>query len=348
MIKRPALLACALLLLALIPTSSQALPKGTKVELYKGGLAFPIDMAWVEGTKKIFFTEKDSGRIRVMVGKDLKSRACVDLDVDPEGEQGALGIALHPRFKKNNFLYVYYTNASPNEHRVTRFTVRNDRCVDPNHIVTGLQTGGGYHNGGQLEFVGGDLYVSVGEAHEPSEAQDRSSRLGKILRLNPNGSVPEGNPFDNAVWSYGHRNPFGLAHKPGTRQIYSSENGPSCDDEVNKIVKGKNYGWGPNYDCGSAGVGPNPKGPMVRYENIIVPTDMWWYRGRLKSLSGSLYMGDYGNGRLHRLVMNKSGTNVTADRIIHDGDAGITDVAKGPGGWLYFMTSSGMFRIVPR
>src|SRR5687767_7077938 len=91
---------------------SKALPKGTKVETYKGDLSFPIDMAWVPGTKKIFFTEKDSGKIRVLVGKTLKQRACTDLDVQSDGERGALGLALHPRFKSNGFLYVYYTNAS--------------------------------------------------------------------------------------------------------------------------------------------------------------------------------------------------------------------------------------------
>lgn len=337
-------------LLAFGAGPTQALPEKTKVQTYKGGLDFPVDMAWVPGSKKIFFTEKNTGKVRVLVGKTLKARACIDLDVASSGEQGALGIALHPSFKKNRYLYVYYTNSSPEEHRVTRFTVRNDRCESAKNIVTGLRTSGGYHNGGQIEFVKGKLFVSVGEAHEAAEAQDTASRLGKILRYNPNGSVPSGNPFgaDNPVWSYGHRNPFGLGHKPGTSRIYSSENGPSCDDELNKINKGRNYGWGSNYRCGTRGVGPNPKGPLVRYSEIIVPTDLWWYRGRMKSLSGSLYMGDFGTGRLHRLVMNRRGTKVTADRIIYDGGDGIVDVTEGPGGWLYFATSSAIYRIVPQ
>jgi glucose/arabinose dehydrogenase len=328
---------------------SDALPRKTKVQTYKSGLAFPIDMAWVRGTKKVFFTEKNSGKIRVLVGKKLKQRACANLDVNSSGERGLLGLALDPRFKKNHLLYVYYTNASPVENRVTRFRVRNDRCTSADHIVTGLQSSSGYHTGGQLEFVGGKLFVSVGESHEPAAAQDESSRLGKILRLNPDGSVPDGNPFgdNNPVWSTGHRNPFGLAHKPGTNQIYETENGPQCDDEVNRIVKGRNYGWGPNYECGTAGVGPNPRGPLVRYSNIIVPTDPWWYRGRMKSLNGSLYFGGYGDEELHRLVMNDRGTRVTDDRTIYSGDP-IVDVSQGPGGWLYFMTPNAIKRIVPR
>ena len=349
MIRKLLVLATALAVLGVPGMPSKALPKGTKVETYKGGLSFPIDMAWVPGTKKIFFTEKDSGKIRVLVGKTLKQRACADLDVQSDGERGALGLALHPRFKSNGLLYVYYTNADPVENRVTRFKVRNDRCTDAEHIVTGLRSSSGYHTGGQLEFVGGKLFVSVGESHEPAEAQDRSSRLGKILRLNPDGSVPSGNPFgdNNPVWSTGHRNPFGLAHKPGSNRLYETENGPSCDDEVNHIVKGRNYGWGENYQCGSKGVGANPKGPIVRYSDVIVPTDPWWYRGRMKSLSGSLYVGGFGDNRLHRLVLNRRGTKVTADRVIHSGDS-IVDVSKGPGGWLYFMTPESIRRIVPR
>jgi glucose/arabinose dehydrogenase len=207
----------------------------------------------------------------------------------------------------------------------------------------------GYHNGGQLEFVGNKLFVSTGENHEPVAAQSTSNRLGKILRYNSDGSIPDGNPFSspgdrNPVWSYGHRNPFGLTRKPGTKRLYETENGPSCDDELNLIRKGRNYGWGANYQCGS-GVGSNPVGPLRRWTPPIVPTDPWWYRGRMKSLSGDLYMGDF-DGNLHRFVMNDRGTRVRRDRVIHSGDP-IVDVSKGPGGWLYFLTPSSIERIVP-
>ena len=338
----------ALIALLVLPApSAPALPSGTEVQTYRDNLEFPVDMAWVKGTKKIFFTEKNTGKVRVMWGRRLLSRACVNLDVRSDGERGALGIALHPKFKKNHYLYVYYTNSSPLGNRVTRFTVRRNRCRNRNHIITGIRTSSGYHNGGQIEFAGGKLYVATGETHEPSEAQDTSNRLGKILRLNPNGSVPNDNPFgaDNPVWSYGHRNPFGLAHKPGTTRIYSSENGPSCDDEVNFIRAGRNYGWGPDYQCGTAGVGDNPTAPIRRYSNIIVPTDMTWYRGKLRALRG-LLMGDFGTGRLHRFELNSAGTDVQRDRIVYDAASGIVDVSPGPGGWLYFLTSSAILRVV--
>ncbi len=338
----------AVLTVAVVASSAGpvgALPRGTKVVTYQSGLAFPVDMAWVPGTSKIFFTEK-SGRVRVMNEGRLLSEPCVTLDVNSQGESGALGIVLHPNFKETRKLYVFYTNMLPLENRVTSFIVVNNRCTAPDHIVTGLRASSGYHNGGQLEFMGGKLFVSTGEEHDPGEAQDRSSRLGKILRYNDDGSIPTGNPFgDNPVWSYGHRNPFGLAHKPGTAKLYSSENGPSCDDELNIIRPGRNYGWGAGYECGDP-VGNNPKPPLKSWTPPIVPTDLWWYSGRLKAMSGSLYMGDYGDGALHRFVMNRKANRVKEDRIVHRAGDGIVDVSKGPGRWLYFLTRDSIMRIV--
>ena len=332
-----------------VPAASVALPRGTHVQTYEAGLKFPVDMAWVPGTRKLFFTEKNTGKVRVMLGRRLLRRACVNLDVSgsPNNESGALGVVLHPRFKRNHQLYVYYTNASPRENRVTRFTVRNNRCRSRRHIITGIAASSGYHNGGQLEFVRGKLFVSTGEDHGAAAAQDRTNRLGKILRVNPNGSIPSNNPFGNAVWSYGHRNPFGLARRPGTRRVYESENGPGCDDELNRISRGRNYGWGAGSDatCPTTAVGPNPKRPMKKWDPVIVPTDLWWYRGRMRALSGSLYMGDF-HGRLHRFILNRRGTDVRRGRVIFSSSQGIVDVSKGPRGWLYFMTPSSIRRIV--
>lgn len=328
---------------ATIAPPASALPRGTKVQTYQGNLPSPIDMAWVRGTKKIFFTEKHTGRIRVMAGRRLLARPCRDLSVGTEYEQGALGIALHPRFKRNHYLYVFYTDSSPVVNRVARFTVRNNRCRNKTNIIT--LPAAAIHNGGQLEFAGGKLYISVGDVADPANAQNPTNRMGKILRVNPNGSIPKGNPFGNAVWSYGHRNPFGLAHKPGTTKLYETENGPHCDDELNVIVKGRNYGWGNGYDCGTAGVGATPKPPDVRWENVIVPTDLGWYSGRIKRLRG-LLGGDWGQGRIHRFPLNDRGTKVRRDVVVYNGRGRVHDVAQGPGGWLYFLTENAIKRVV--
>jgi glucose/arabinose dehydrogenase len=328
--------------------AAYAIPEGTKVQTYESGLNFPVDMSWVPGTKKIFFTEK-SGAIRVMVGRRLRGRPCRTLDVNSSGERGALGIALHPKFKRNKYLYVFYTKSSPLSHRVTRFKVKANRCTKPKHIVRGLNaSSSGYHNGGQLAFSRGKLFVTTGEAHNPSFAQDTNSRQGKVLRINPNGSVPDGNPFgtNNPVWAYGLRNPFGLAVRGSNNRIYVTDNGASCDDELNLIKKSRNYGWGSGYQCGTRGVGPNPKGPLRRWGSIIVPTDPWWYEGSVKQLRRRLFVGDF-DGRLHRIRLNRKGTKVRSDKVIHSAPNGIVDVSNGPGGRLYFMTPNTIYRIVP-
>lgn len=341
-------IAAGVVALALLPASARALPSGTKVQVYKGGIDFPVDMAWVPGTDKIFFTEKNTGKVRVMVGRDLRARPCATLDVASDGEAGLLGITLHPSFATNKRLYVYFTNRSPRENRVVRFTVKQNRCRERTSIVRGIAASSGYHNGGQLEFAGGKLFVATGEAHTAADAQDTSNRLGKILRLDPSGSVPGDNPFGplNPVWSYGHRNPFGLVFRRDKKILYETENGPRCDDELNIIRRARNYGWGSGYECGTAGVGDDPKAPIRRWSNTIIPTDPCFYRGRMKRLSGDLYVPAF-NGELRRIVLNSKGTRVRTDRVIQRGDPKV-DCSKGPGGWLYFLTPSSISRIVPK
>jgi aldose sugar dehydrogenase len=326
---------------------------GFRVVRYHGGLEFPVDMAWVRGSKKIFFTEKDTGKVRVMIAGRLLKKPCINLSVNPAGERGALGIVLRSHFHRNHQLYVYYTNASPLENRVTRFTVHHNRCTAAKPILRHISaSSSGYHNGGQLEFVNGMLFVSTGEAHDAANAQSLSSRLGKVLRVRPGGHIPSTNPYSkpgapNPVWTYGHRNPFGLTRQPGSTRLIESENGPDCDDELNRIVRGRNYGWGDGYQCGTRGVGHNPKGPLVRWTPTIVPTDPWWYKGRLKALSDSVYMGDFSSGALHRFHLDRTGRHVLSKGVIYHASGGIVDVSKGPGGLLYLLTPTAILRLVP-
>jgi aldose sugar dehydrogenase len=323
-----------------------------KARLYKGKLDFPVDMAWVEGTDTVYFTEKATGNIRVLHGRELVSRPCATIPASSAGERGTLGIVLDPHFESNHFLYVYYTNESPLENRVTRFVVDGDRCTEEENIITGIPaTDSTRHVGGQLEIVDGKLFVSIGDGYDdPSTAQDKSGPLGKINRYNLDGSVPEDNPFSpdgetSPAWTVGHRNPFGLTHNPETSQIYASENGPDCDDELNLIEEGRNYGWGPGYKCGTPGVGRDATKPLVAWTPPIVPTDPWFYTGSTRSLAGALFMGDFAGGRLHRFVMNDTGTKVLEDEVVYDSPSQIVDVSEGPGGLLYFLTPDGIYRL---
>ena len=340
-------------------SSAALVPAGTKREAYVKGLDFPVDMAHVPGTRKIFFTEKMTGKIRVLQGRRLLAEPCRDLKVYNKREQGAGGIVLHPDYATNHYLYVYFQSKVHDDNRVVRFTVANNKCTESTTIIDGIPMSE-IHNGGQLEFLDGYLYVSTGDAQDPASAQDTTSLAGKILRLNPDGSVPDGNPFANEVWSFGHRNPYGLAVRHATGHLFESENGPLCDDEVNLIDSAGNYGWGypdgedDNYQtlyCNR----PRPDSPPTIWplwswgrgpgEETVVPTDMVWYTGDLDAAADRLLMGTFKFGDLYSFELDAEGDPVDAD-VLHDGVKGIIDVASGPGGWVYYLTTNGMHRIV--
>jgi glucose/arabinose dehydrogenase len=332
------------------PAEAGALPE-FEARPYASKLDFPVDMAWERGTKRIFFTEKTTGKVKVMVGRKVLAEPCIKIPVATDLLEGMTGIVLAPGFTKNHWLYVFYTKKKPHENRVTRFEVRHNKCINPKQIVTGL-TPSRIHNGGQLEFIGDKLFVSTGDAGEKGRAQDTDSLHGKILRLEMDGSIPEGNPFStpgspNAVWSYGHRNPFGLALRLGTNQLYETENGPNCDDELNIIKPGKNYGWGDDYGCGP-GVGEDPKKALKSWTPTIVPADLWWYKGTTTSLNDALYMAEYVAGKIHRFELSPRGRKIISDDVIYDSEEKLVDVSKGPGGHFFFMTQSGIFKLVEK
>lgn len=151
------------------------------------------------------------------------------------GEGGLLGLAL-----RGPWLYAYHTTHGDN--RVVRMRYRNGALGPPRLVLNGIRRSVD-HNGGGLTFgPDGMLYISTGDAERPSDAQDKQSLNGKILRVTPTGGVPAGNPFGNPVWSYGHRNVEGLAFDRSGR-LWASELGSSAHDELNRIVRGGNYGW---------------------------------------------------------------------------------------------------------
>src|SRR3989344_3553522 len=196
--------------------------------------------------KSILFTER-TGRVR-MIDKNgkLSPTPVVTISaVKHIGEGGLLGITLHPYFAENGYVYLYYTYSSTGDNtlnKVVRFKFENGKLVNEQVIVNNIP-GAANHNGGRIKF-GSDnfLYITTGDAGNPSRAQDRNSLAGKILRVTDEGSAAPGNPFGNLVYSYGHRNPQGLAWDSQGR-LWATEHGPSTKDELNLIEMGKNYGW---------------------------------------------------------------------------------------------------------
>ncbi len=173
-----------------------------------------------------------------------------------DGEGGLMGLAISASFATDHWLYIMHTSATDN--RIVRIKVENDRLVPSTEqiLVRGILRNK-YHNGGRLRFgPDGKLYASTGDAQNGDYAQDKNNLSGKVLRLNPDGTVPADNPFGNYVWSYGHRNPQGLAFDSKGR-LWEQEFGNSVMDETNLITKGGNYGWpaceGTSGSCGTPG-----------------------------------------------------------------------------------------------
>jgi len=200
------------------------------------------------------FVCQQGGALRVIKGGVLLTTPFVSLTVNASGERGLLGVAFDPAFASNNYVYVYYTAASPNIHnRVSRFTASGDVALPGSEVVLlDLEPlGATNHNGGAIHFgPDGKLYVAVGENAVPSNAQSLDNRLGKVLRLNADGSIPADNPFyataagpNRAIWALGLRNPFTFAFQPLMGTMFINDVGANNWEEINDGVRGANYGW---------------------------------------------------------------------------------------------------------
>jgi glucose/arabinose dehydrogenase len=226
------------------------------------GLTNPTAMAFAPDGR--LFVSEQAGHLRVVKDYVLLPTPFVSLTVNFVGEQGLLGVAFDPGFATNHWIYVYYTATTPNIHnRVSRFTANGDVAVGGSEVVlidlnVEPLTGTTSHNGGALHFgADGKLYVSVGDNAQGNNSQNLGNRLGKILRLNPDGTIPEDNPFydtatgvNRAIWAMGLRNPYTFSVQPGTGRIFINDVGQNVWEEINDGVAGANYGWvnceGPN------------------------------------------------------------------------------------------------------
>lgn len=160
-----------------------------------------------------------------------------------QSEGGLLGVEIDPEFEENRFIYVYMTVDDENvENQVVRYRLENESLSNAETLIDNIPSDQ-IHNGGRIQFGPDEkLYITTGDANNPGLAQETDSLAGKILRINRDGSIPEDNPFDNAVYSYGHRNPQGITWDNQDR-LWSTEHGESAKDEINIIEPGLNYGW---------------------------------------------------------------------------------------------------------
>ncbi|HEX4844112.1 MAG TPA: PQQ-dependent sugar dehydrogenase [Limnobacter sp.] len=336
-------LSCAVLATFGMAVASTAIAAGPtpKATTVLSKLENPWDMAFTPDGA-MFFTEKchglsvrlPSGNVNKLIGmKDTKGYADTMADLFCDGQAGMNGVAVDPEFSKNRFIYVYSASSksSPQTNRVLRLKVNADlsKASERIDIVEDIPYktaasdhpfgSSGAHNGGRIRFNPGDgfLYVTTGDIHNGAVPQSPTKLGGKVLRIDRDGKAAAGNKppkgFDTRVYTYGHRNPQGIAFRPGSNQPVTAENGPWHSDEVTVLRNGGNAGWDPRPniagrgDCPDAycGYSPNQMGAMepVKRAAFMPMTDTKTYPNAMKpawnneNLSQGMSSGVFLNGK---------------------------------------------------
>ncbi|HEY0070790.1 MAG TPA: PQQ-dependent sugar dehydrogenase [Chloroflexia bacterium] len=343
----------------LLPEGREALPPGVTIETVLTGMARPVAMAF-DPQGRLFYTEKESGNVRLFANGTLQPNPVINFRVNIFNERGLLGIALDPNFNQNHYIYIYYTcsTAAPDcpvmENRLVRFVENNGTGSNATIIFTSPQTAG-QHNGGNIHFgPDGKLYVSIGDNFNPPNGQDVTVKNAKMHRINSDGSMPTDNPNFNrpgalpSLFAMGLRNSFDFTFDPLTGRIFASENGPGCDDEVNRIEGGFNYGWRPNYPCDDESAG----GPDPQYNTIKplwtngsrccqAPTGIAVYTGnQVPQWRNDLFMAAYETPALYHFRFNDDRTGFASVNVV-EGVPAMMDVETGPDGALWFIDGGG-------
>ena len=313
------------------------------------GLAFLPDGA-------MLVTERP-GRLRLIRDGELQPEPLTGVpEVMAVSQGGLLDVALHPDFANNSLVYLSYSARDWRGYatQIARGRLTDGGLADVEVLFTAEpHGGGGRHFGSRLLFgPDGLLYITVGDRGEPDRAQELDDYAGKIVRMTDSGAVPPDNPFvgrEDAkpeIYSYGHRNPQGLALNPESGRIWAVEHGPRGGDEANVIEPGANYGWpvityGKSYAGFSIGEGSEKAGmaqPATYWVPSISPSGLAFYGGAaFPDWRGDLFVGGLSANRLVRLEI-EDGRVVHEERLLGELDERIRDVRQGPDGFLYLLT----------
>jgi len=307
------------------------------------------------------------GRMLLYSGAGLKAVTGLP-DIYAYGQGGLLDIALHPQFAQNRWVYFTSSAAGPGGAGTALYRARLEgtRLIDGEQLYRLPRlTGTSRHFGSRIVFgKDGYLYMSIGDRGDRFRAQRLDDAAGSTLRLNPDGSIPDENPFTRRrgalpeIYSYGHRNAQGMAVHPQTGEIWQHEHGPRGGDEVNIIRPGANYGWpkvtyGEEYAGGEIGMGddaPEYESPLIHWTPSIAPSGMSFYTGNLfPEWQGDVFVGALAGRHLRRLELE--GSRVVKQEVLLKNRIGrIRDVEVGPQGKLWLLTDEDngtLYRLEP-
>ncbi len=353
-----ALLASAVAVLAFPASNARGattLPPNFTHSRVVGGLASPTAMEFAPDGRRVFVAEQ-RGTLRV-VKADGTLTTFLDISgrVDSRGERGLLGLAFDPRFSNNHYVYLYYTQraigATPAFNQVIRVTANGNRAVagsvKPILRLDNLSSATN-HNGGAIHFgEDGKLYVAVGDNANSDNAQSLRTLKGKMLRINKDGTIPQGNPFyeqatgrDRAIWALGLRNPFSFAIQPHTSKMFINDVGAQTWEEINRGVAGANYGW-PRYEGPESD--PRYRNPVFAYRHgstnttgcaitggaFYNPTTRQFPRGYV----GDYFFADFCSGWIRRLDAATGDVSGFATRLSRP-----VDLKVSKGGSLYYLS----------
>jgi glucose/arabinose dehydrogenase len=325
-----------------IPTTTFTAGDGTRfgVQVFLTRLEVPWSLAFAPDGR-LFIAERP-GRVRIVQdGQLLSEPALVMDDVFSEGEAGLLGMALHPDFAQNRFVYLVYTArvGSGAVNRLVRYRELNQRLGERAVLVDNIRAAT-IHDGARLRFgPDGLLYMSMGDAADVSTSQDLGSLNGKILRFTDEGRTAPGNPFPSPIWSYGHRNPQGFDWARNG-DLWETEHGPTGNDEVNLIQAGGNYGWpvitGSQTRAGMAT-------PVLFFSPSIAPSGASFYRGTaIAGFRDDFFAGTLAGQSLLRVRFDPADPRrvIGNERLLQGRYGRLRDVVSGPDGHLYVSTSN--------
>jgi glucose/arabinose dehydrogenase len=321
------------------------------IRVLRNDLNYPWEIQWGKDNH-IWMTERGGklSRVDPVTGNTVFSFTINE--VESRGEGGLLGMALHPGFLNNGYVYLAYNYTKAGEYleKLVRYTFSSNTLSQPMVIIDNIKAAG-IHNGSRIwitEDPEPKIFMTTGDASQRDLSPLANNRNGKILRLNIDGSIPSDNPFPgNPVWSYGHRNPQGLVMV--NKILYAAEHGQNIEDELNIIEKGRNYGWpeveGPcNNSEQSYCSSNNVKEPIWSSgNNTIAVCGLDYYNNdRLSAWKNSLLMLTLKNSSLRQLKLSSDGQTIVSTMTWYSDKWGrLRDLCVSPDGKVYICTSNG-------